>query len=60
MADDQGCLPLHYACGKHAPPSIVSLLVKAHPSGVTKKDNTGQLPLHWASQHRAVLEARRV
>lgn len=58
VADDQGCLPLHYACGNNAPPGVVSLLVKAFPGAVAKKDNAGQLPLHWAAQRKAVLEVR--
>jgi ankyrin repeat protein len=34
----------------------VSLLVKAFPAGVSHKDRAGQLPLHWASENKAILE----
>ena len=51
--DDEGRLPIHHACSKSAPESIVDALLRACPKGAQSKDDQGRLALHHACRKRA-------
>jgi len=46
-------LPLHTACARHAPESLVGLLLSAYPEAASIVDGQGFLPLHYACGNRA-------
>ena len=48
VQDNYGMLPLHWTCYHMAPIDIERLLVGAFPEGISKKDNTGKVPLDHA------------
>lgn len=48
VQDNYGMLPLHWACYNKASVEVERMLVGAFPAGISKKDNTGKLPLDHA------------
>ena len=49
-------LPLHEACIRVAPSSVVKALLNVYPNGAMGKDATGRIPLHHAAIHGACPE----
>jgi len=47
-ADDNGMLPLHYACAYGASEEALYMLTDAYKDGITKIDSRGRTPLHFA------------
>ncbi len=51
VADDNGMLPLHYACANHASPAVIGLLLLHNSGGNNVRvDMSGSLPIHLAAQ----------
>jgi ankyrin repeat protein len=48
VTDNDGELPLHYACMFRAPLDVIRYLVHAYPGSLQVTDNNGELPLHYA------------
>lgn len=46
--DDEGRLPLHYACLKSAPEGVIKALLASYPKACLSKDDDGRLPIHHA------------
>jgi len=46
-------LPLHYAAGHNASPTVIRRLLEAYPDGAKTKTSGGSLPLHIAAGHNA-------
>jgi ankyrin repeat protein len=46
--DDDGRLPLHYACLKGASQGVVDVLLASFSKGAMSKDDEGRLPIHHA------------
>jgi hypothetical protein len=53
--DESTCrfLPIHSACARAPPISIVSALLEAYPEGASKQDDNGMYPLHYACANQA-------
>ena len=49
-------LPLHSACAREPPLTVVSALLEAYPEGAGKRDNNGMCPLHYATANHASVE----
>jgi len=49
-------LPIHYACSKKAPLSVITYLHDTFPFGIKIKDKSGNLPLHHACKFGAPIE----
>lgn len=47
-ADDNGMLPLHYACAYGASEEALYVLTGAYPDAITTQDRRGRTPLHFA------------
>mmetsp|Transcript_21240 Transcript_21240/g.32424 ORF Transcript_21240/g.32424 Transcript_21240/m.32424 type:complete len:521 (+) Transcript_21240:62-1624(+) len=53
--DDNGCLPLHYACqNPNMTLNIIQLLIDAAPASVRCQDNQGRMPLHCLCGSKAI------
>jgi ankyrin repeat protein len=50
-ADEDGLLPLHYACKTNAKIGVVKALLNVFPQAVTETGG-GMMPLHWAALRR--------
>lgn len=54
MEDNEGMVPLHYACRHQAAPEVVGLLLHLHPdrghAAVSRRDQRGRTPLHYAER----------
>ena len=50
-ADEDGLLPLHYACKTNAKIEVVKALLKANVKAVEEAAKDGWLPLHYACAH---------
>jgi hypothetical protein len=48
--DDQGLLPLHYACGAKCSREVIYVLLMQFPMGAVRGDPMGMLPLHYLGQ----------
>lgn len=48
FADDNGMLPLHYACAYGASEESLLVLTKVHPDAITAIDSRFRTPLHFA------------
>eukprot|EP00536_Pseudo-nitzschia_multiseries_P005140 jgi/Psemu1/238255/estExt_Genewise1.C_930096 len=48
IADDNGILPLHYACLYGATEDFLHILIDAYPQGVASKDRFDRVPLHYS------------
>ncbi len=46
--ENEGHLPLHWACMRDAPLDVVQYLVRQNPDSIKGKTRLGQLPLHYA------------
>uniref|UniRef100_A0A7S4T1H8 Ankyrin repeat protein n=1 Tax=Ditylum brightwellii TaxID=49249 RepID=A0A7S4T1H8_9STRA len=46
IKDNDGRMPLHYACKKRVSIDVVTLLLEKNPSAVEEKDIYGETPLH--------------
>eukprot|EP00588_Corethron_pennatum_P001178 CAMPEP_0194291550 /NCGR_PEP_ID=MMETSP0169-20130528/43609_1 /TAXON_ID=218684 /ORGANISM="Corethron pennatum, Strain L29A3" /LENGTH=303 /DNA_ID=CAMNT_0039039463 /DNA_START=91 /DNA_END=1002 /DNA_ORIENTATION=- len=46
IPSDDGLIPLHVACIQGSGPTVVSYLLKKHPTGAFAADRLGRLPLH--------------
>lgn len=46
-------LPLHSACARNPPLSIISALIDAYPEGCAARDDNGMYPLHYATANQA-------
>lgn len=53
-------LPIHSACARQPPASVVSALLKAYPHGTHCVDDQGMLPLHYACGNQASREVVRL
>lgn len=49
-------LPIHSACARQAPLSVVSALLEAYPEGASRVDENGMCPLHYACANHASSE----
>lgn len=49
-------LPIHSACARQPPVSIICALLEAFPEGVNARDDNGMYPLHYASANHASVE----
>ena len=49
-------LPIHSACARQPPVSIICALLDAFPEGVNARDDNGMYPLHYASANHASVE----
>mmetsp|Transcript_10528 Transcript_10528/g.14774 ORF Transcript_10528/g.14774 Transcript_10528/m.14774 type:complete len:811 (-) Transcript_10528:2351-4783(-) len=47
-ADDNGMLPLHYACAYGASEEALYVLTEDYPDGITTKDRRHRTPLHFS------------
>jgi len=47
-ADDNGMLPLHYACAYGASEEALYVLTEDYPEGITTKDRRHRTPLHFS------------
>ncbi|VEU40414.1 unnamed protein product [Pseudo-nitzschia multistriata] len=48
IADDNGILPLHYACLYGATEDFLRILTDAYPQGVAARDRFDRVPLHYS------------
>mmetsp|Transcript_12830 Transcript_12830/g.19456 ORF Transcript_12830/g.19456 Transcript_12830/m.19456 type:complete len:828 (+) Transcript_12830:242-2725(+) len=48
MADENGSLPLHYACAYGASEEVLKILLRVIPTSTTAMDIKGRTPLHFA------------
>jgi len=55
--DNNGDLPIHIACRKHAPFQAIQYLVEQDPATLHISNNDGALPIHLACQSGASLQA---
>ena len=46
--DEDGYLPLHYACGRQAPVKVVDYLVQQYPDAIKVEAQDAEIPLHCA------------
>lgn len=53
-------LPLHSACARQPPASVISALLKAYPQGAKCIDDQGMYPLHYACGNQASREVIRL
>lgn len=53
-------LPLHSACARQPPASLISALLKAYPEGARSIDDQGMYPLHYAAGNQASREVVRL
>ncbi len=49
-------LPIHSACARQAPLSVVAALLEAYPEGASREDENGMCPLHYACANHASSE----
>ena len=47
-ADENGSIPLHYACAYGASEEVLKILLRVIPTSTTAKDIKGRTPLHFA------------
>jgi Ankyrin repeat len=52
-------LPIHSACARQPPASLISALLKAYPEGAKSVDDQGMYPLHYACGNQASREVIR-
>jgi len=52
-------LPLHSACARQPPESVISALLRAFPEAALEKDDQGMFPLHYACGNQASTEVVR-
>lgn len=48
LADENGMLPMHYACAWGVSPIVLSVLAKAYPNSLVAKEGKGRTPMHLA------------
>ncbi len=48
LPDRGGMLPMHYACAYGTNPTVLEVLMNAHPNSLTAKENKGRTPMHLA------------
>lgn len=53
-------LPLHSACARQPPISVVAALLRAYPDGARCQDDQGMYPLHYACGNQATRDVARV
>ena len=53
-------LPLHSACARQPPASVISALLKAYPEGAKSVDDQGMFALHYACGNQASREVVRL
>ena len=53
-------LPLHSACARQPPASVISALLQAYPDGAKCVDDQGMFPLHYACGNQASREVIRL
>jgi hypothetical protein len=53
-------LPIHSACARQPPASVISALLKAYPQGAKCIDDQGMYPLHYACGNQASREVIRL
>mmetsp|Transcript_20919 Transcript_20919/g.29067 ORF Transcript_20919/g.29067 Transcript_20919/m.29067 type:complete len:481 (+) Transcript_20919:91-1533(+) len=53
-------LPIHSACARQPPASLLSALLKAYPDGAKCQDDQGMYPLHYACGNQASREIIRL
>ena len=52
-------LPIHSACARQPPYSLIKALIKEYPEGVNERDDQGMYPLHYACGNQAALRVIR-
>ena len=56
VRDNNGNLPIHFACSSNSPINVVKLLISTFPEGVREKTERGDLPLHSACMGHASVQ----
>jgi len=46
-------LPLHSACSRNPPRSVISALIDVYPEGCNTRDDDGMYPIHYATANQA-------
>ncbi len=49
-------LPIHSACAREPPLSVVAALLESYPEGAMKQDDNGMYPIHYACANHASAE----
>lgn len=52
-------LPIHSACARQPPETVISVLLEAYPDGARCIDDQGMLPIHYACGNQASIEVIR-
>lgn len=52
-------LPIHSACARQPPETVISALLEAYPDGARCIDDQGMLPIHYACGNQASIEVIR-
>lgn len=53
-------LPIHSACARQPPATVIAALLKAYPDGARCRDDQGMYPLHYACGNQASREVVRL